>query len=52
MVPVPIVFVPSLNVTVPDGENTFESVAVKVTDSPSAGEGLGAETVRFGVLWV
>ena len=51
MVPVPIVFVPSLNVTVPEGEEPFASVAVKVTEAPSAGEALEAETTRVGADW-
>ena len=51
MVPVPSVVVPSLKVTVPEGDEPFESVAVKVTKSPSAGEALEAETTRVGEAW-
>ena len=49
IVPVPSVVAPSLKVTVPDGDEPPESVAVKVTVAPSAGLASEAETVIVGV---
>ena len=48
IVPMPSTVVPSLNVTVPVGEDPPDSVAVKVTEAPSAGAVSEADTVIVG----